>query len=103
MTTSAKFHEIVIPGEDVTNVLKVKSTHKNIILGPGLRRVAEKVISSNSGILKSKGGNLFWVDCHKKRYVPVKNEKVIGTVVNRSGDIFKVDIGSISSTICISA
>lgn len=49
---------------------------------------------TTSGVLRKKASNVYWVDSHQKRYVPVKGETVIGVVVNNSGAIFKVDIGS---------
>ncbi len=68
-----------------------------IILGPGLRREADKVFACNGGVLKKKDPNTFWVDSHRKRYIPERNEMVIGIVTKKLGDFFKVDIGSSES------
>ncbi len=33
------------------------------------------------------------MDCHSKRYVAARGENVIGVVVNKSGDSFRVELG----------
>ncbi|KAK9513086.1 hypothetical protein O3M35_001356 [Rhynocoris fuscipes] len=38
--------------------------------------------------------NLFWVNCLQKRYISVRDESVVGVVTKKSGDYYKVDIGS---------
>ncbi|KAJ9590310.1 hypothetical protein L9F63_027851 [Diploptera punctata] len=43
---------------------------------------------------KKKEPNTYWVDSHRKRYVPARGETVVGIVLNKAGEIFKVDIGS---------
>ncbi|XKL63060.1 hypothetical protein PGB90_005424 [Kerria lacca] len=86
-------NNVIVPGEEVTSELKSKNDRK-IILGPGLRRVADKVFTCNSGILRKKEPNTYWIDSHRKRYIPQRNEMVIGIIKNKQGDYFKVDIGS---------
>ncbi|GFG37079.1 hypothetical protein Cfor_05753 [Coptotermes formosanus] len=84
--------DVVVPG-DVIQVPNENDKAK-FILGPGLRRHADQILVTTSGVLRKKASNVYWVDCHRKRYVPVKGETVLGVVVNKSGDTFKVDIGS---------
>jgi exosome complex component RRP40 len=84
--------DYVVPG-DVMHVSDVSDKRK-VILGPGLRRHLDQVLISTSGVLRTKAPNVYWVDSYRKRYVPVKGETVVGVVVNKLGDIFKVDIGS---------
>lgn len=84
---------IVIPGDDVTSQLSSKNQNK-IILGPGLRRIADKVYTCHGGILKKREPNTYSVDSHRKRYIPERDEFVIGIVINKSMDFFKIDIGS---------
>jgi len=60
-------------------------------------------VASRAGVLRRKktggGGNseqlmtMLWVDGHARRYVPCKGENVLGVVVARAGDFFRVDIG----------
>ena len=41
------------------------------------------------------GGVLvYWVNSHSKRYVASKGENVIGVVTAKTGDLFRVDIGT---------
>jgi RNA-binding protein Rrp4 and related proteins (contain S1 domain and KH domain) len=84
--------DVVVPG-DVIQVPNENDKEK-FVLGPGLRRHLDQILVTTSGVLRKKASNVYWIDSHRKRYVPVKGETVIGIVVNKSGDIFKVDIGS---------
>lgn len=84
--------DVVVPG-DVIQVPNENDKEK-LILGPGLRRHVDQILVTTSGVLRKKVSNVYWVDSHRKRYIPVKGENVIGVVVNKLGDIFKVDIGS---------
>jgi exosome complex component RRP40 len=85
-------NDVVVPG-DVIQVPNENDKEK-FILGPGLQRHMDQILVTTSGVLRKKASNVYWVDCHRKRYIPVKGETVIGVVVYKSGDFFKVDIGS---------
>lgn len=87
-------NDVVLPGDDLTN--DTKSTSK-VILGPGLRRIDDRVVASKAGILKQRSSTTFWVDSFQKRYIPSKGETVIGIVTQKAGDIFRVDIGAAES------
>ena len=66
-----------------------------VIVGPGLTREGSQVFSSRCGILRQKTNTkvaVFWVDCHSKRYVPARGENVIGVVVGKAGDSFRVSV-----------
>lgn len=86
-------NQVVICGDEVTHALTSKNNSK-IVLGPGLRRVADKVFACNAGILRKRQPNTYWVDSHRKRYIPERNELVIGIVTSKAGDYFRIDIGS---------
>ncbi|XP_071446872.1 exosome complex component RRP40 [Hetaerina americana] len=88
-----KVGDIVMPGDIVDEISRVK-TETKCILGPGLRRYSENVIVCKSGIMRKKNPNTFWVDSHQRRYIPVRGESVVGVIVNKSVEIFKVDIGA---------
>lgn len=87
-------NDVVLPGDDVTTDTRISSKSSKVILGPGLRRFDDKVVAAKAGILKQQSANTFWVDSFQKRYIPSKGETVIGTVVQKAGDIFRVDIGA---------
>lgn len=89
-----KIGDTLLPGDNVILPLAPATAAKKskIILGPGLRHVNDKVIACRAGILKQKATNTFWVDSFQKRYIPSKGETVIGLIVQKAGDIFRVDI-----------
>lgn len=90
---SIKTVRIVIPGDIVTEAQEL-STNKKIILGPGLRKQNDHIIACKAGALKMKHPNAFWIDSYQKRYVPNRGETVIGVIAQKSGDIYRVDIGA---------
>uniref|UniRef100_A0A0V0G9I4 Exosome complex component RRP40 n=1 Tax=Triatoma dimidiata TaxID=72491 RepID=A0A0V0G9I4_TRIDM len=95
MNKEAKVGEIVFPGQVVKEeAIKNANTKNKVILGPGLKKRAADIIVSKCGILQKKTNNLFWVNCFQKRYMPVRDETVVGVVAKKTGDYFKVDIGS---------
>jgi len=86
---------LVIPGDVVDGVSK----EEHVLLGPGLRREGpETVVASVAGVLRRKKAGsdtaVLWVDGHSRRYVPNKGENVVGVVLARVGDFFRVDIGA---------
>ena len=86
-----KVNRVVMPGE----VVELETDQESVVVGPGLRRdVGEVVLVTRAGVLRKKEpGPVYWVDCHSKRYVATRGENVIGVVVAKAGDIFRVDIG----------
>ncbi|XP_059149419.1 exosome complex component RRP40-like [Physella acuta] len=82
----------VMPG-DVLQLGQAEG-NKKIILGPGLIEDGEIVKITKPGILRFREPAAYWVDCHQKRYVPIKGDAVLGIVTQKAGDIFRVDIGS---------
>ncbi|XP_076441235.1 exosome complex component RRP40-like [Babylonia areolata] len=89
---AAHVGRIVLPGEKIQDLTESEKS-KKIILGPGLRTEGEDVFVCKSGVLKFRDPNIYWIESHQKRYVPVKGEHVIGIVTQKAGDIFRVDIG----------
>jgi len=87
-----KVNTVVMPGE----VVELEADQESVVVGPGLRRdVGEVVLVTRAGVLRKKEpGPVYWVDCHSKRYVATRGENVIGVVVAKAGDIFRVDIGT---------
>ncbi|XP_077981637.1 exosome complex component RRP40-like [Glandiceps talaboti] len=90
---AAHVNEVMLPG-DVLSELSDVGKHSKLRLGPGLRLDAEDVVVCKCGILRNKDQNVYWVDTHQKRYVPIKGENVLGIVTMKAGDIFRVDVGS---------
>ncbi|XP_030241792.1 exosome complex component RRP40 [Drosophila navojoa] len=84
---------VIMPGERV-RVVEDAAKNKRVILGPGLRRLDDKVVASKAGPLRHKDPNTFWVDNYQRRYVPARGDLIIGIVKARVGDLYRVDIGS---------
>jgi exosome complex component RRP40 len=80
----------VLPGEHVP------AQHVNLKLGPGLLQLnTQPVISTRAGQLHhSQNNSRWWVEGNARRYVPAPQESVIGVVLGRSGDGWRVDVGS---------
>ncbi|XP_026761836.2 exosome complex component RRP40 [Galleria mellonella] len=85
--------DVVLPG-DFSEEIDTAGEKGKVILGPGLRKEIDKVYITKAGVLRKRAPNTFWVDSYQKRYVPSRGENVIGFVVQKSGDIFRVDVGS---------
>lgn len=84
--------DVVLPGDYCEEITKTGEKSK-VILGPGLRKEMDHVYMTKAGVLRKRAPNTFWVDNYQKRYVPSRGENVIGVVVQKAGDIFRVDVG----------
>lgn len=88
---------LVISGDLIGEIASLEDTAGKVILGPGLCREAGDVFASRCGVLRTRTVTktvIFWVDCHAKRYVASKHENVLGVVLGKAGDAFRVDIGT---------
>lgn len=97
----AKVGDVVMPGDVAADAEREVNKSRKVILGPGLRKDGNQVVACKAGILRTKAPNTFWVDSYQKRYIPCRGETVIGVVVQKAGDIYRVDIGA-SDTACLS-
>ncbi|KAM7389280.1 hypothetical protein PAMP_023266 [Pampus punctatissimus] len=94
-----KVGEVLLPGDDFsfqtddTISLTDNVKPEKVVCGPGLRRSGDRLMVCKSGVLRHKQPNMFWIDSQQRRYVPAKGETVIGIVMVKSGDVFKVDFG----------
>ncbi|KAK7048454.1 exosome complex component rrp40 [Favolaschia claudopus] len=87
---------IVLPGQHVD------AQHVNLKLGPGLLQHTVNDGSTSSSILATRAGTLnhsknrskWWVENNSRRYIPAAQESVIGVIVQKAGEGFRVDIGS---------
>lgn len=84
--------DVALPGDYCEEISEVAEKSK-VIIGPGLRKEADRVYITKPGVLKKRNPCTFWVDSYQKRYVPSRGENVIGVVVQKAGDIFRVDVG----------
>ncbi|CAK1580637.1 unnamed protein product [Parnassius mnemosyne] len=89
----ASVGDVVLPGDYCEEISAVGEKAK-VIIGPGLQKEIDHVYVTKAGILKKRNPNTYWVDNYQKRYIPARGENVIGVVVQKAGDIFRVDVGS---------
>ncbi|KAG9315789.1 hypothetical protein JVU11DRAFT_3438 [Chiua virens] len=87
----------ILPGEHVP------AQHVNLKLGPGLLQLpAHRTSAKDQPIISTRAGELhhsannsrWWIEGNARRYVPAPQESVIGVVHGRSGEGYRVDIGS---------
>ncbi|KAF8319753.1 exosome complex exonuclease RRP40 [Clavulina sp. PMI_390] len=91
----------VLPGDQVPARAEKQ---KSLKLGPGLVQTSsgsspsssnDPIIATRSGILNSsENGKRWWVEKNTTRYVPSVGESVIGVIVARHAEGFRVDLGS---------
>eukprot|EP01095_Lingulamoeba_sp_RSL-Kostka_P008330 TRINITY_DN2758_c0_g1_i1.p1 TRINITY_DN2758_c0_g1~~TRINITY_DN2758_c0_g1_i1.p1 ORF type:complete len:243 (-),score=64.99 TRINITY_DN2758_c0_g1_i1:99-827(-) len=82
-----KIGKLVMPGDVVG---RIKGGE---VLGKGLIQDNENLVATKPGIMSFMPPETFWVETSTKRYVPLLNEMVVGTIIERHGDNYKVDIG----------
>ncbi|KAJ1730987.1 exosome non-catalytic core subunit rrp40 [Coemansia biformis] len=82
----------VLPG-DVMDTGAAARDGAVLRLGPGLVQADERTSAAAAGVLHSDG-DLWWVAGNRRRYVAAEGEPVVGVVVARHGEGYRVDIGS---------
>jgi exosome complex component RRP40 len=88
---------LVLPGDDLTAIIKgaTEKVASRVAYGPGLRQEDGRVKAVKCGLLRFREKpNLFWVDSHQKRYIPIKGERVLGIVTGKGSLTARVDIGA---------
>ncbi|KAJ1882553.1 exosome non-catalytic core subunit rrp40 [Coemansia sp. RSA 486] len=88
--------KVVIPGDAVDTHMEVDGQEQRVLrLGPGLGHIGDTISAVNAGVLHSSDdGSQYWVVSNKRRYVAAESEPVIGVVVARHAEGYRVDIGS---------
>lgn len=94
--TSVDLNNIVLPGNDVSHIVLKGDTCKRSekTIGPGLKTVDNKIIVCNGGVLRYKDDKYFWIEYFKKKYIPVKDDVIVGIVAAKTSEMYKVDIGA---------
>mmetsp|Transcript_26878 Transcript_26878/g.58657 ORF Transcript_26878/g.58657 Transcript_26878/m.58657 type:complete len:232 (+) Transcript_26878:140-835(+) len=82
--------QIVGPGDQV---LKIPDSGQ-LRLGPGLTTQSGYVTCQKSGILRQGKGGQTWIEGKQKRYIPAEGDLVVGSILDRMGENFVVDIGA---------
>ncbi|KAJ1952024.1 exosome non-catalytic core subunit rrp40 [Linderina pennispora] len=90
--------KVVIPGDIIDTTIHMETGDGDdsvVRLGPGLTQINDSVTSISAGVLHSNPEtHQHWVVSNKRRYVPAEGEPVVGVVVARHGEGYRVDIGS---------
>lgn len=84
-----KVDTIVLPGDLVGRITDLK-----IRLGSGLIQHQDYIVATKAGYLRNPTTKYYWVENLQKRYVPALEDMVIGIVIDKHAESFKVDIGS---------
>lgn len=96
MTPEVQEPVLVMPGDVISEAQELAKQNSKVVLGPGVQRVGDRVFACKPGILRRKDPphTTFWVDSFQKRYTASRGETVIGTVIGKGMDGFRVDIGT---------
>ncbi|KAJ2160506.1 exosome non-catalytic core subunit rrp40 [Coemansia sp. RSA 552] len=90
--------KVVLPGDVVDTRAAGDSDSEEpavLRLGPGLAQQGDAVSAVVAGTLHSNTDtNQWWVVDNRRRYVAAEGEPVVGVVVARHGEGYRVDIGS---------
>ncbi|KAM9981782.1 hypothetical protein ACTFIY_004088 [Dictyostelium cf. discoideum] len=87
--------QFVVPGDVIGKIGDLK-----VRIGPGLLQTKDTVLATKAGVLRySKFHRFYWIENEQKRYVPQVEDMVIGTIIEKHAESFKVDIGSSCSAL----
>jgi exosome complex component RRP40 len=94
--------ELVLPGQDLTAMVEEHLEQlrglakRSVRLGYGLRHdaVAGRFVATVAGPLQFAPPGRFWVHCRRSRYVACVGDLVLGVVVAKAGDAYRLDIGA---------
>ena len=72
---------------------------KRINIGPGLRQEGQRVIATLCGVLQFEKPMSFWVEHRDHRYLPMKEDHVVGVVTQQFSETYTVDISSSTNAV----
>lgn len=82
--------QIVLPGDPIDT-----TGDTVLILGPGLLQIDDQTIATTSGTLhNNSSANQYWVVGNRRRYIASEGEPILGVIVGRHAEGYRVDIGS---------
>lgn len=85
--------QLVLPGDYVDNKIILKDNR--VRLGQGLEVSEETAVyATTAGILSHSAPSLYWVENNSKWYSPVTGDQVVGAIEDKTGDFYRVNIGS---------
>ena len=95
MSKTEEITPVVLPGD----IIKIHNQN-NLRLGVGVMQEEKGVTALRCGVLRrtgyagsSEARPLLWIDSTSKRYTPQVDDQVVGTIVEKYAEYYKVDIG----------
>lgn len=85
-----------MPGDDVTNFIRINNATDNVTLGSGLRSSESRIFATMAGIIRSRTGGHYWIEgfCRNTQYYPKIGDQVVGIIEFRGGEWYKVNMMS---------
>ncbi|CAL2029241.1 unnamed protein product [Caenorhabditis brenneri] len=80
---------VYLPGD----VIDEPSSSDSLITGYGINLRGQQKVSTQPGAFRNDGGKV-WLNVHSKRYIPQEGDRVIAIVTSKTGDFFRLDIGT---------
>ncbi len=81
----------VFPGEELASVAEFE----RVLLGGGVLRVGALLLSTRVGMLRwDSSASRLWVEAEQRRYVAAKGDNIIGVVVDKHADEYRIDLGA---------
>ena len=77
---------VVLPGQ----VIDTSKATDAIKIGPGLYQEMNRVIAMKAGVLCSRKNSKYWIEQTQKRYIPVVNDPVVGIIIAKHAEDYKV-------------
>ncbi|XP_003738104.1 exosome complex component RRP40 [Galendromus occidentalis] len=80
---------VAVPGDRV----EVNEKNSPVVLGPGLLQDNDnRVVALRAGILHFKSPRTYWLESHIKKYWPARGDCVIGCILQKAGENYRVNI-----------
>ena len=87
--------KLVLPGDDLTK--DIEGISKRVHVGHGVQPIGgNRIVASKAGWLQFRTPNRFWVTNNQRRYVSKLGDSVIGIIVERHAEEYRVNIGGSS-------
>jgi len=90
--TILKVNEFVLPGDTIGRI----TTQSKFRLGSGLIQNKSDIVATKAGYLRFKNPNIYWIENNQMKYIPTVEDAVLGIVLEKHSENFKVDIGGSS-------
>ncbi|CAI2301570.1 unnamed protein product [Caenorhabditis sp. 36 PRJEB53466] len=80
---------VYLPGD----VINEPSSSDSSIIGYGINSRGDTKVASQPGVFRADEDKI-WLNVHSRRYIPQEGDRVIAIVTSKTGDFFRLDIGT---------